>query len=91
VVDPRGGAPTPAAAPRWPDGDHPGGAVPCKKQTLRPPSTCLHSERLTAPPLSAPRFGLFGGFRRMRDGMATQQLVEQERDGGRRRPVDGSD
>jgi hypothetical protein len=35
--------------------------------------------------------GLFTGFRRMRDGIAVQELVEQERDGGRRRPVDGSD
>ena len=35
-------------------------------------------------------FGLHPRFRRMRDGKAMQQLVEQERAGGRRRPVDGS-
>jgi hypothetical protein len=36
-------------------------------------------------------FELLAGSRRMRDGMGMQELVEQERDGGRRRPVDGSD
>jgi hypothetical protein len=86
------GRPRPAAAPRWPGrGPTPGGAGRCKKKTPRPPSTSVHSERLTAPPLSAPVFGLFAGFRRMRDGMAMQEPVEQERGGGRRRPVDGSD
>jgi hypothetical protein len=81
--------------PRWPPHrDRPPGTTPAERRHAR--RSCRGRPRRLAlwafrrlPQRSS--VGLFPGFRRMRDGMAMQELVEQEGAGGRRRPVDGSD
>jgi hypothetical protein len=91
VVDPRRGAPTPAAAPRSP-GRGPPRRSRCHARRSRrgcPRRLCIMRALRRLPQRSS--FGLFPGFRRMRDGMAMQEFVEQEGGGGWRRLVDGSD
>lgn len=90
VVDPRRGAPTPAAAPRSPGT----GTTPAERRRARrrrrgpPPDVCA-SLGAYAPP-RALQFQALPRVPPDARCMVMRELVEQEGAGGRRRPVDGS-